>query len=80
MSNIEDEKDFKNLNDGEHIEDLPYDAEGALGQRRGTIIDQDFGVYISDASAAVDQQKEQSLGGALRMYRWGIIYSIVFSS
>ncbi len=79
-TSLEDEKDYKNFPGGaEHVESLG-DSDVGAGGRRGTIIPEDFGTYIADATDAVDQQKEQSVGSALRRYRKGIIYSIIFSS
>lgn len=74
MSNIE-EKDIKNLEGGEHVESLEYSGQG----RRPTI-SQDYNQFIGDAVDAVEGQKSQSIGEALRMYKKGIIYSIVFSA
>lgn len=71
---VEDEKDIKNVYDDEQVEA----AHGA--GRRGTVIAEDYGQYIHDAVDAVDGQKQQSISQALRQYRKGIIYSIIFSS
>lgn len=71
---VEDEKDIKNVYDDEHVE-----AAAGVG-RRGTVIAADFGQYIHDAVDAVDGQKSQSISQALKQYRRGVIYSIIFSS
>ena len=74
MSHIE-EKDIKNLEGGEHVESLEYNNQG----RRPTI-SQDYNQFIGDAVDAVEGQKSQAIGDALRMYKKGIIYSIIFSA
>lgn len=76
MSALDNEKDVKNLQQDDHVEIL----ESGGGGRRPTVIAENYGQYISDAADAVEHQKEQSIGDALRMYRWGILFSIVFSS
>jgi SP family general alpha glucoside:H+ symporter-like MFS transporter len=68
---VEDEKDVKQVYDQEHVE------SAAAG---GTVIAQDFGQYIHDASDAVTGQKEMSIRQALSTYRKGVIFSIIFSS
>ena len=72
MSSLDNEKDVKNLQQDDHVEIL----ESGVGGRRPTVIAENYGQYISDAADAV----EHSIGDALRMYRWGILFSIVFSS
>lgn len=70
------EKDIKGLEAGdEHVEELGYDKSG----RRPTI-SANYGDFIGDAVDAVDGQKTQSVGNALRMYKKGVIYSIIFSA
>jgi SP family general alpha glucoside:H+ symporter-like MFS transporter len=78
-SNIMDEKDLKSFGETQHVETLPFDHE-AGGQRKGSVIEQDFGHYISDAAEAVEQQKGQTIREALKMYKWAIIYSVTFSA
>lgn len=67
---VEDEKDVKHVYDNEHV-------ESAGG---GTVIAQDHGQYIHDASDAITGQKEQSIMAALKTYKKGVIFSIIFSS
>jgi len=69
---VENEKDLKNSYDEEHVESAP------TGQK--TIIGADHAQYIHDAAEAVHQQKEQSIMAALKTYRRGVIFSIIFSS
>jgi hypothetical protein len=69
---VEDEKDVKNYYDEEHVE------SAAVGDK--TVIAADHTQYIHDAAAAVTQQKEQSVMSALKTYRKGVIFSIIFSS
>jgi SP family general alpha glucoside:H+ symporter-like MFS transporter len=45
-----------------------------------TSSDEDLGHFIADASAAADQQKNQSTRGAIAMWKPAIIWSIVFST
>ena len=71
---VEDEKDVKNVYEDEQV-------EAAHGHgRKGSVIAADYGQYINDAVDAVDGQKQQSIGQALRQYRKGVIFSIIFSS
>lgn len=75
MSHIVDEKDVKNVyaEDNVHVE--------SLGPGPGKdVIAQDFGTYIHDAQAAVQGQKESSVRAALSKYRYGVMFSIVFSA
>jgi SP family general alpha glucoside:H+ symporter-like MFS transporter len=67
---VEDEKDVKHVYDNEHVES----AGGA------TVIAQDHGQYIHDASDAITGQKEMSIMHALKTYKKGVIFSIIFSS
>ena len=70
MSNFENEKDIKNMGDLEK-----------LGPNAGVnVISSDFGTYIHDAAEAVQGQKDSGVIEALKKYRWGVIYSIVFSA
>jgi hypothetical protein len=68
------EKDVKNAYDEEHVE------AASAGDRKGTILSADFGQYINDAAEAVDGQKNQAVMAALKQYRRGVIYSIIFST
>lgn len=77
MSSFENEKDIKNLGQAQHVETMPYESEKAGGQG---VIDSNFGHYISDAAEAVNQQKEQTIREALKMYKWAIIYSVGYSA
>lgn len=73
-NHIESEKDAKNVYDDEQV-------EAAHGHgRKGSVIAADYGQYINDAVDAVDGQKQQTIGQALRQYRKGVIFSIIFSS
>lgn len=69
---VEDEKDVKNYYDAEHVE------SAAAGEKQ--VIASDHNQYIHDAAEAVYGQKEQSIKSALKTYRRGVIYSIIFSS
>jgi hypothetical protein len=69
---VEDEKDVKNYYDEEHVE------SAAAGGKN--VIAADHTQYIHDASDAVGRQKEQSIMSALKTYRRGVIFSIIFSS
>lgn len=69
---VEDEKDVKNHYDEEHVE------SAAAGDK--TVIAADHTQYIHDAAEAVQQQKDQSVMSALRTYKKGVIFSIIFSS
>jgi hypothetical protein len=69
-----DDKDVKNVYDEEHVE------AASAGDRKGTILSSDFGQYINDASEAIAGQKKQSVMSALRQYRRGVLYSIIFST
>lgn len=69
---VEDEKDVKNYYDEEHVE------SAAAGDK--TVIAADHTQYIHDAAEAVQQQKDQSIRAALKTYRKGVIFSIIFSS
>lgn len=83
MSYIDNEKDVKNLEEGEFVETLPHvGAAGGVGAagRRVSVIPENFGDYIHDAVDAVEHQKNQSVGDALKMYKWGVIYSLCFSA
>lgn len=71
---ISDEKDIKNTYDHEHVE------AAAAGTRDDTIIAKDYGQYIHDAAEAVDDQKNEPVRVALRRWRKGIIYSVIFST
>jgi hypothetical protein len=71
---VEDKKDIKNVYDEEHV-----DAT-AVGDRRGTVLAQDYGQYIHDASDAVIGQKTQSIMASLKQYKYGVMFSFVFSS
>lgn len=75
MSHLDSEKDVKNLGGGgQHVENLDY-----KGDRRGTVIADNFNDFIGDAVEAVDQQKSQTIREALAQYKYGIMYSIIFS-
>mgnify|MGYP007001959743 CR=1 FL=1 len=74
MSAFENEKDIKNL-DVAHVEQLT-----APGVDSDEVIAKDFGTYIHDAAEAVHGQKESTITEALKKYRWGVLYSIVFSA
>lgn len=76
MSALDNEKDVKNLQEQDHLEILEHGGGG----RRPTVIAENFGQYISDAADAVEHQKEQTVREALRQYRWGVLYSVVFSA
>jgi hypothetical protein len=69
---VEDEKDVKNLYDQEHV-------ESAAGGDKG-VIASNHAQYIHDAADAIHEQKEQSIMQALKTYKRGVIYSIIFSS
>lgn len=69
---VEDEKDVKNYYDEEHVE------SAAAGDKN--VISADHTQYIHDAADAVGRQKEQSIMSALKTYRRGVIFSIIFSS
>lgn len=69
---VEDEKDVKNYYDEEHVESAAAGDKGVIAA--------DHTQYIHDAAEAVLQQKEQSIMAALKTYRKGVIFSIVFSS
>jgi hypothetical protein len=71
MAHFEEKQDLKN--DDIHIESLPS------GHNEG-VISKDYNTYIHDASEAVQGQKESSVIEALKKYRWGVLYSIVFSA
>lgn len=73
-NSVEDKKDIKNVYDEEHVE------AAAVGARRGTVIAQDYGQYIHDASDAVTGEKTQSIMASLKQYKYGVMFSIVFSS
>lgn len=73
MSHFDNEKDVKNLDDVGHVEQLGPNAGG-------NVIAQDYGTYIHDAAEAVAGQKESSIREALSKYRYGVMFSIVFSS
>jgi hypothetical protein len=69
-----DEKDMKNAYDEEHVE------SASAGDRKGTIISADFDQYLNDAQEAVTGQKQQSILEALKQYRRGVMYSMIFST
>jgi hypothetical protein len=73
-NHLGDEKDVKNAYEDEHVE------AASAGDRKGTILSADFGQYINDAAEAVDGQKNQSVIAALKQYRRGVLYSIIFST
>lgn len=68
------EKDRKHGYDEEHVE------AASAGDLKGTILSSNFGQYISDAAEAIVGQKNQSVMGALKQYRRGVLYSIIFST
>jgi len=69
---VEDEKDVKNYYDEEHVESAAAGDKGVIAA--------DHTQYIHDAAEAISQQKEQSIMGALKTYKKGVIFSIIFSS
>jgi hypothetical protein len=69
---VEDEKDVKNFYDEEHVESAAAGDKGVIAA--------DHTQYIHDAAEAIGLQKEQSIMSALKTYRKGVIYSIIFSS
>lgn len=73
-NHIGNEKDIKNAYEDEHVE------AASAGDRKGTILSADFGQYINDAADAVDGQKNQSAIAALKQYRRGVLYSVIFST
>lgn len=75
MSYIDSEKDVKDVQQDVQVESLEY-GQG----RRGTVIAENYNEYIHDAVDGVTHQKEQTVGEAIRMYKRGMIYSIIFSS
>jgi hypothetical protein len=44
------------------------------------VIDSDHAQYIHDASGAVEVQKNQPIWSTLSQYRYGVMFSIIFSS
>lgn len=72
MSHLDNEKDVKNLGGGQHVENLEYKGHG-------NVIADNFNDFIGDAVEAVDQQKGQTIREALAQYKYGIMYSIIFS-
>ena len=73
-NNLTQEKDEKNTYDQEHIE------AAAAGTRDDVVIAKDYGQYIHDAQEAVEGQKGESVMVALKRWRRGVIYSIIFST
>lgn len=73
-SNVADEKDLKNTYEEEHVE------AAAAGTRDDAILSKDFGQYIHDAAEAVDGQKSQTVIQALKRWRKGVLYSVIFST
>jgi len=67
----EEKQDLKENNI--HIESLPHGGDEG-------IISKDYNTYIHDASEAVQGQKDSSVRDAISRYRWGVIYSVVFSA
>lgn len=74
MSHLDDEKDVKNL-EGDQVETLEHG-----GGRRVSVIAENYNEFIGDAQDAVHGQKEQSITEALKQYKKGVIYSIIFSA
>lgn len=72
--NLSDEKDVKNIYDQEHIE------AAAAGTRDDVVIAKDYDQYIHDAQQAVEGQKGEPVMVALKRWRRGVIYSIIFST
>lgn len=72
--NLVDEKDIKNTYDQEHVE------AAAAGERRDTIIAKDFDQYIHDAADAIGGEKAQTVFEALKRWRRGVLYSVIFST
>ena len=70
MAHFEEKQDLKN--DDVHIESLPGQTDG--------VISKDYNTYIHDASEAVHGQKESSVRDALKLYRWGVLFSVAFSA
>jgi hypothetical protein len=70
MSRTEDDKDSK-IGVEEHLESAPA---------KSTVISSNHDQYIHDASDAVYGQKTQTIYAAIRQYRKGVLFSIIFSS
>lgn len=66
------EKDEKILYaDAAHVENLSNGSN---------VLSKDYGTYIHDAQTAVTGQKESTIKAALKQYRYGVMFSIIFSS
>jgi hypothetical protein len=74
MQSIEDEKQ----KDVQYTQ--PSHLEYGTGVAGGQVISDNFGEYISDASAASHAQKTQTVREALRMYPQAVMWSLIFST